>query len=161
MRIAVPSDSGGLDAAVSPHFGRCPYFVLIDLEDGDIQRVQTLENPFFGSHEPGQVPGFMHSQGANVMLTGGMGSRAIHFFGEFGIQPVTGASGTVHHALKQYLSGDLTGAAPCLQSKEHHHQEVPPEGTYEKDDVGRLREEIDMLRQQMNDVDKRLDDADK
>ena len=33
MRIAVSADNKqGLDSVVSPHFGRCPHFVLVDVE---------------------------------------------------------------------------------------------------------------------------------
>jgi len=96
MRIAVSADDkNGLDSVVSPHFGRCPHFVLVDLDDHDVTEVQVVDNPYYGHHQPGQVPGFIDSLGANVMLTGGMGGRAIMFFQQLGIEGVTGAYGTV------------------------------------------------------------------
>ncbi|MCP4543294.1 MAG: dinitrogenase iron-molybdenum cofactor biosynthesis protein [Chloroflexi bacterium] len=157
MRIVVSVDDGsGLDSVISPHFGRCPYFVLVDLEEREVTAVESVSNPFYAHHQPGQVPGFVHSHGANVMLTGGMGGRAIVFFQQFGIQPVTGAYGTVRNALEQYLGGGLHGAAPCKESVEHGHGDVPAESEYEKDDVGRLREEADMLQQQLSEVSERL-----
>lgn len=157
MRIAVSADDRrGLESVVSPHFGRCPYFVLVDVEEGEIRNVQVVANPFYGNHQPGQVPAFIHSRGADVMLTGGMGGRAISFFQQYGIQPVTGAYGTVRTALEQYLGGALREAAPCAESVAHGHGELPPEGEYEKDEVGRLREEVDMLRRQLNEVMERL-----
>jgi predicted Fe-Mo cluster-binding NifX family protein len=55
------------------------------------------------------------------MLTGGMGHRAVSFFEQYGIQPVTGASGTVRQALGSYLGGELYGVEPCSESHEHHH----------------------------------------
>jgi predicted Fe-Mo cluster-binding NifX family protein len=66
------------------------------------------------------VPGFIHQQKANVMLAGGMGRRAIEFFKQFGIESATGVSGTVRDALESYLDGELSGAAPCKESEEHH-----------------------------------------
>ncbi|HOG48274.1 MAG TPA: NifB/NifX family molybdenum-iron cluster-binding protein [Anaerolineae bacterium] len=122
MRIAVSvEDERGLDAAVSPHFGRCPYYALVDVEGREVKALRTVANPFYGNHQPGQVPGFIHQQGADVMLTGGMGGRAVAFFEQFGIEPVTGASGTVRCALEAYLGGQLHGAAPCHESVEHGH----------------------------------------
>jgi predicted Fe-Mo cluster-binding NifX family protein len=124
MRIAISAgESKGLDSPVSPHFGRCPFFVLVDVEGQEVKAIQTVPNPYYGHHEPGQVPGFVHSQKADVMLTGGMGGRAVGFFGQYGIQAVTGAAGSVRHALEQFLSGDLAGAAPCRESVEHGHGE--------------------------------------
>ena len=121
MRIAVSSENNqGLESMVSHHFGRCPYFILVDLEGREVIGVQTIENPFFSQHQPGQVPGFIQSQGADVMLTGGMGRRAITFFQQFNIKPVTGAQGTVAQALEQYLGGALQEAEPCAESEKHH-----------------------------------------
>lgn len=158
MRVAVSVDNNnGLDSVVSPHFGRCPYFVLVDLEGQEVKGVNTITNPYYGHHQPGQVPGFIRSQQADVMLTGGMGGRAIAFFEQYGIQAVTGASGTVRRALEQYLNGELRGAKPCRESIRHGHAEVPVEGEYERDEVGRLQEEVEMLQQQLAEVMERLD----
>ncbi|MDY7039544.1 MAG: NifB/NifX family molybdenum-iron cluster-binding protein [Chloroflexota bacterium] len=157
MRVAVSADDkNGLDSVVSPHFGRCPHYILADVEDREIKNIQAVDNPYYGHHEPGQVPGFINNQGANVMLTGGMGGRAIAFFNQYGIEAVTGASGTVRHALEQYLGGALRGAAPCHESIEHGH-EASAAGEYEKDEVGRLREEAEMLRRQLDETTARLD----
>ncbi len=122
MRVAISAENGlGLESPVNPHFGRCPYFVFIDVDDQSILGVRSVANPFYNQHQPGQVPAFVHEQGANVMITGGMGGRAVAFFQECGIQPITGAAGTVRQALEQYLSGKLQGAGPCQESIDHGH----------------------------------------
>jgi predicted Fe-Mo cluster-binding NifX family protein len=120
MRIAVSAETDrGLEATVSPHFGRCPYYMLVDVDGETITAVNAVPNPYYGNHVPGAVPGFIHEQGVNVMLTGGMGYRAVSFFEQFQIQPVTGASGTVADAVGQFLRGQITGAAPCSESVAH------------------------------------------
>ncbi|MBC8253832.1 MAG: NifB/NifX family molybdenum-iron cluster-binding protein [Ardenticatenia bacterium] len=122
MRIAVSAgERTGLESPVSPHFGRCPFFALVDVEGREVGAVRTIPNPYYDEHQPGQVPGFIHSQGADVMLSGGMGGRALSFFEQHGIQAVTGASGTVRDAVKQFLDGSLEGAGPCRESIEHGH----------------------------------------
>jgi hypothetical protein len=53
MLIAIPSDdSGGLDAAVSEHFGHCAAFTLVTVEEGaignsdtDLALVTPLQDP--------------------------------------------------------------------------------------------------------------------
>jgi predicted Fe-Mo cluster-binding NifX family protein len=163
MRIAVSADNkNGLDSVVSPHFGRCPHFVLVDLDDHDVTEVQEVDNPYYGHHQPGQVPALIDSLGANVMLTGGMGGRAIMFFEQFGIEGVTGAYGTVRQSVERYLGGQLKGAAPCKESEEHGHGDIvsskdPAQGEYEKDELGRLKEEAELLRQQLDEVEGKLD----
>ena len=158
MRVAVSvDDSSGLDSVVSPHFGRCPYYVLVDLEGEEVKKVSVVANDNYGRHAPGTVPTFIQSQGADVMLAGGMGRRAVALFEQFGIQAVTGASGTVAHSLEQYLGGKLQGAEPCSTSLGHDRQESSVEGEYEQDEVGRLREEVEMLQQQLHEAMKRVD----
>ena len=157
-RVAISADdSNGLDSVVSSHFGRCPFYVLVDLDGREVSGVSAVENPCYGQHRPGEVPGLIQSQGANVMLAGGMGRRAIGFFQQYGIQAVTGATGTVRYALEQYLGGTLQGAEPCSVSIEHGHEEIAAEDEYEEDESGRLREEIEMLQHQLNEAMERLD----
>ncbi len=121
MRIAFSAETNnGLNSQTSHHFGRCPYFIFVDVEDNQVKNVAGAANPFFAAHGPGQVPGFIHQQGADVMLSGGMGGRAVQFFEQLDIKPVTGAAGTVQDTLNRYLSGELTGAKPCSESQQHH-----------------------------------------
>jgi predicted Fe-Mo cluster-binding NifX family protein len=56
------------------------------------------------------------------MLAGGMGQRAVSFFQQYGIEAVTGASGTVRRSLESYLGGELSGVEPCAESQHHHHE---------------------------------------
>ena len=153
MRIAVSVDQDqGLSSAVSHHFGRCPYYLLADIKEKKVEEINIVANPFFQQHQPGQVPGFINEQGANVIITGGMGRRAIMFFEQFKIEPVTGAFGTVGQVLENYLNGEIKGAQACresmahAQSGHHHHDETPShDGAYEKDEAGRLQEETEAL----------------
>ena len=159
MRIAISADDrNDLDSVVSPHFGRCPHYILVDVEGQEVKAVQAVDNPYYGHHAPGQVPGFINSHGVNVMLTGGMGRRAIVFFEQYGIEAVTGASGMVRHALEGYLGGELRGVQPCRESIEHAHEEPALKSAegYEEDEVGRLREAAEMLRSQLDEVTARL-----
>jgi hypothetical protein len=64
--------------------------------------------------------------------------------------------------VERYLGGQLKGAAPCKESEQHGHGDTTSpqqlaEGEYEKDELGRLKEEADMLRQQLEDVESKLD----
>ncbi|MBN2556559.1 MAG: NifB/NifX family molybdenum-iron cluster-binding protein [Anaerolineales bacterium] len=122
MRLAFSSqDNEGIDSRIAPHFGRCPYFILVDLDGKEIIAVEGIVNPFYPDHEPGMVPNFIKEQKADVMISGGMGGRAIAYFNEFGIQTATGAAGTVQESIALYLDGKLTGAKPCSDSEAHHH----------------------------------------
>ncbi|MCC7260816.1 MAG: NifB/NifX family molybdenum-iron cluster-binding protein [Alphaproteobacteria bacterium] len=131
MLIAVSAETNaGLDAPVNGHFGHSPYFTLVEVTDEQIGVAQAIANPHYQQHEPGAIPAFIHAQGADVMVTGGMGSRAAGFFQQYGIQTVTGASGSVREAVQAYLGGQISGVAPCHEhahrcgdahSDTHHH----------------------------------------
>jgi predicted Fe-Mo cluster-binding NifX family protein len=122
MRIAVSAeDNLGLDSSVAHHFGRCPFFALVDVKGKEIQSVSMIKNPFYAAHQPGQVPGFIKEQNAAVMLSGGMGGRAIQFFRQCGIETATGAIGTVQDAVRAFLDGKLSEASSCAESKAHGH----------------------------------------
>jgi len=154
MRIAISAEGDrGLESVVSPHFGRCPCYVLVDVEGGQAKELRVVDNPYYHHHVPGQVPSFIQSQGVEVMLTGGMGRRAIALFEQYGIKAVTGAQGTVRRALESYLGGQLRGVQPCEETHEH----LPPATESEQDELGRLQEEMAMLRQQVAQIVDRLD----
>jgi predicted Fe-Mo cluster-binding NifX family protein len=122
MKIVVTAETNnGLDSMVAQHFGHAPFFIMVDVEDGEVSVTECVANPFAQGHQPGQIPGFIKEQNAGVILSGGMGGRAIQFFEQYGIQAATGASGTVRQSLENFFGGKLTDAAPCAESVEHGH----------------------------------------
>ena len=106
MRIAIPCENASLDADVSMHFGRAPFFAIIDVRDGEIVNVEFVRNPF-EEHMPGQIPRFLHSLGVNVIIAYGMGVKARMFFESFGISVITGAYGRVRDVVRGFLTGTL------------------------------------------------------
>ena len=85
-RIAVPSNgAGGLDGTRSGHFGHCDVFTFIDVEDGEIKEVTTLQNE---EHVQGgcMVPvNLLSSHNVNVLVVGGIGMRPLMGFKQVGI----------------------------------------------------------------------------
>ena len=148
MKIVFTADEPkGLESAISYHFGHCPYFVVVDIEGDEIVRVQSIENPLAGEHAAGDLPSFMQSIGANVIVTGGMGPKAQQYFAEMGIQPVTGAYGKVGDVLKEVLGGRLKVAeqAPPPPPKPHEHHEGDER-------IERLEKEVVDLRRQIAEI---------
>ena len=160
MRIAISSDDNrALEGVVSHHFGRCPYYTFADVKNGEVKHIEVVDNPCYGQHAPGVVPEFIYNQGAQVMITGGMGSRAISLFNQYSIEVVTAASGKVRNALEGYLNGALKGANPCGEGgRQVGGWQAPPAGpqAYEKDEAGRLHEEVVALRRQIAEAMERL-----
>ena len=124
MKIAFSAAANeGLTSPISPHFGRCPYYVFVELDaDNQITDVSGIANGQANQHAPGQMPAYIKELGVNVMISGGMGSRAVDFFHQYDIQVATGASGTVQESLKNYLDGNLYGDEPCTESVAHEKE---------------------------------------
>ena len=108
MKFAIPLAEGKLTA----HFGHCQEFAIVEVEDSEIKNKETLVPP---PHEPGVLPRWLHELGADVIIAGGMGGRAIELFVQNGIKVLTGApSLTPEELIKQYLDNTLqTGANIC------------------------------------------------
>jgi predicted Fe-Mo cluster-binding NifX family protein len=82
---------------------------VFETQKGTIIGSEDIPNP---GHEPGFLPNFLHEKGVDVIISGGMGSRAVDIFNSHGIEAVVGASGDCPIAAEQYLKGELesTGA---------------------------------------------------
>jgi len=100
-RIAITAVKPSLDAAVDPRFGRCAYFVMVDVETGDMEAVKNT-SPVSGGHAGVESAETIASKGATVLLTGRCGSNASDALSRRGIQVVSGCSGTVREVVKQY-----------------------------------------------------------
>ena len=159
MKIAVSTeDNRGLDAVISQHFGRCPYYILVDVDNIEIGEVKALENPLYANHgQPGEVPAFIKTTGAQVMIAGGMGPKAIEFFQQYGIQVATGVSGTVQGAIQLYLDDRIQGASPCMDHETHDDAQDQDETSQLREEIGSLREQLDLAMGRM----KRLEEEKK
>jgi len=103
MRIALPIAQGKL----SSHFGHCEQFALVDVDDKtkEIISSQLVDSP---PHQPGLLPQWLQEKGVNIVITGGMGSRAISLFEEKNIKVVLGAKAdTPERIVMEYLNGTL------------------------------------------------------
>jgi predicted Fe-Mo cluster-binding NifX family protein len=110
MRIAVPVANGKL----AQHFGHCEKFALVDVDPvtKEITASTEVEAP---EHQPGLLPPWLKERGVNLIIAGGMGSRAHSLFQEASIEVVTGApSDSAAAIIRQYLDGILvTGDNAC------------------------------------------------
>ena len=101
--IAIPVADGRL----CMHFGHCEQFVLLDVdtEEKKVLNSQHIDPP---PHQPGLLPRWLHDQGVNVVIAGGMGQRAQSIFAEQGIEVIVGAPAeSADRLARSYLDGTL------------------------------------------------------
>jgi hypothetical protein len=81
MKIAISTDG----EYVSAHFGRCPSFTIVDINDGKVVSREVINNP---GHHPGFLP---------------------QFFNENDVKQIIGITGKVEDTISQILEGTLKG----------------------------------------------------
>jgi len=107
-RIVIPAEDGnGLNARLSEHFGRAPYFIIVELEDGNISNVQVVpnESEHFGGF--GRPPDRILQFRPNAVITYGMGPRALSIFQEARIAVLKANADTVKDVVEAYRQDRL------------------------------------------------------
>ena len=110
MLFCVPSrDDGTLSAPLSKHFGRAPNYSVYD---SDTAKITVIDND--GQHHGGRraPPTIIAETGADVLLCGNLGRKAVERFDAMDIEVYCGAEGTVEEAIEQFEAGDLEAATP-------------------------------------------------
>jgi len=108
VRLVIPTEDGnGLDARLSQHFGRAPYFVVVEIQGDKVASVQAVPNQseHFGGY--GLPPDLILQLRPDAVITFGMGPRAISRFQEAGVAVYRAQSETVKEVVEAYLQGKL------------------------------------------------------
>lgn len=110
VKVAVPLAEGRL----TTHFGHCASFAILTANKAD-RSIVSKEEVVPPPHEPGLLPRWLGEREVQLIIAGGMGTRAQELFNQRGIAVVTGAPClTPEELVDQYLSGTLrTGANGC------------------------------------------------
>ncbi|MCE5313761.1 MAG: iron-sulfur cluster carrier protein MrpORP [Armatimonadota bacterium] len=104
MLIALPTTDGQL----CMHFGHCEKFSIFEVDPDEKKIIaKTILVP--PPHEPGLLPKWLHSEGVNLVIAGGMGQRARDLFAQSGVNVVVGAQpAEPESVVMAYLNGTLT-----------------------------------------------------
>jgi predicted Fe-Mo cluster-binding NifX family protein len=111
MKIAISTDYG----RVSEHFGRCPEFTIVEIENNKVVKKEVIDNP---GHRTGFLPKYFNEQGIECVIAGGAGRRAQSFFQQYGIDLIVGVSGDVDKVINDFIDGKIeSGESTCLPGK--------------------------------------------
>ena len=124
IKIAISTDNG----EVSEHFGRCPEFTIVEIEDNKVIKKEVIENP---GHKTGFLPKFFKEQGVKLVIAGGAGFRAQQFFNEFGIELLAGVQGKIDDVIDKVLKGKLKGGESLCKPSEGKGYGVEKEGSHD------------------------------
>jgi len=108
MKIAISSTGKDINSNVDSVFGRCPFFIIAEVEDKKIVKTEAIKNT---SAEKLSGAGISAAQtvvekGANVIITGNVGPRALSVLKQFNVEVYSG-SGSIKEALQNFINDKL------------------------------------------------------
>lgn len=109
MQTAITATGPTLDSNVDPRFGRCAYFLIVDV---DTMEFQVIENPngALGQGAGIQSAGLLAGKGVDVLLTGYCGPKAHEALSAADVEVLLGCSGISRDALEEFKAGKLKPA---------------------------------------------------
>jgi len=130
MKLAISTEG----SKVSAHFGRCPAYTIVEIDEGQIKKREQIENP---GHSPGFLPNYLSDMGVSCVIAGGMGSRAQNLFRQKNIEPLIGVQGSIDEVIDKFINQELEkGEDLCDHGKgkshPHSHSHQQPS---EKSDI--------------------------
>jgi predicted DNA-binding protein (UPF0251 family)/predicted Fe-Mo cluster-binding NifX family protein len=104
--IAISSSSKDLEGDIDSRFGRCQYFILVSIDNGDIVSFESIEN--VKSDMRGgvgiAVAKMLADHNINGIISGNIGPRAIDVLKQFEI-PVYQADGSKREIIQDFIAG--------------------------------------------------------
>ena len=163
MKIAITSSGDNFDSQLDPRFGRCQYFIIIDPDTMDFEAMVN-ESAMASGGAGIQAAQTIVNSGINALITGNVGPNAFDVLSAAGIETMTGASGTIRHALEQYKSGSLQPAAGATVDA---HSGMPAMGsgqgagqtsTMKEQQISKLEDELEQAKLELAQIKKKLED---
>ncbi|MGB9893193.1 MAG: NifB/NifX family molybdenum-iron cluster-binding protein [Candidatus Saccharicenans sp.] len=123
-KIVVPvEDKTGLEARLSEHFGRAPYFLIVELDEkGEVSSLRIVSN--YDEHFGGR--GYAHDnilkEKPDILIVYGMGPRGLDSMAAAGVTVLRAGGRTVQEVLNAYRDNKLEVLTEgCHQSRRGCH----------------------------------------
>lgn len=121
-RVIIPvEDQKGIAARLAEHFGRAPYYAIVDIDvDGNISDVKTVPN--IGEHAGGI--GHSHDKlleyKPTAIIAYGMGPRGLMSFQSAGVAVLKANAATVGEVVNAYKLGKLQVLTESCKHAHNH-----------------------------------------
>ena len=110
MKIAISSTGQDLNSQLSPIFGRCAFFIIVEIENNEIKNHKCIENK--AVMQAGGA-GIMAAQTignekVNVVISNAIGPRAFDMLQQLGIEMYKAQGDTIKEAIDLFIQGKLS-----------------------------------------------------
>jgi len=122
MKIVVTSQGPELTSQLDPRFGRARYFLLVDTDTDQCQAHDNTENLNAAQGAGIQAAGRVAELGAEAVITGNVGPKALSALKAAGITVYLAPAGTVAEAVERFKAGQL---GPADQASVPGRQAAP------------------------------------
>ena len=108
MKIAVSSTNKNIESNVSDLFGRCPYFILAEIEHQKIKKTEAIKNESTDQMSGAGISAakLIAEKNVDVVITGNMGPRALDVLKQFSVEIYFG-EGVVKKVLQEFIDKKL------------------------------------------------------
>ena len=108
MKIAISSTGNNLESELDARFGRCNYFLIVEIENNKIKDFKAIENTAKDQMGgAGIVAGeIVAKQKVDAIITANLGPRAFSVFEQFGIKTYQG-EGKIKKVVQDFLDKKL------------------------------------------------------
>ncbi|HNX39050.1 MAG TPA: NifB/NifX family molybdenum-iron cluster-binding protein [Methanothrix sp.] len=108
MKVCVTAAASGIDAPMDPRFGRCPFFVVVDLDSMSEKSIPNA-NVDAASGAGIQAASEVARQGASALITGNIGPNAMQTLSAAKIDVYQHQGGVaVRAAVESFQKGELS-----------------------------------------------------
>ena len=115
MRIAITYDYETKE--VFQHFGQTQHFMIVDILFDGKTTSMIVDN---GGASHAELVNYLAHLEVNVIICGGLGTRAIQLLEGAGIKVIPGVNGPAEEAVEKYLKGELEGDLSVLHDCDCH-----------------------------------------
>ncbi len=121
-KIIVPTETqDGLTAPIAQHFGRAPYFTVVELGDKwEVAKVTAVENVSEHRGGVGVPPDHLCKLHPKAIVVCGMGPKGINTFKSQGVDVLQATGATVQDAVEAYIQGKLEDLSQGCAGAHHH-----------------------------------------
>jgi len=107
VKVAISSQGKTLASEVDPRFGRAPYFIVADMENGDYSCHDNKQNVNAAQGAGIQTARNVIELGVDAVITGNVGPKAFAALHAGRVAMYAGVKGSVQVALDQLRNGQL------------------------------------------------------